>query len=143
MLAETSDNSAISPSSWRKRPIQQHSTLLQLEEKVRSYFRLIGTVLCTASHHIAVTPPSTKIALTDNASWELTAIYLPSSKSLAHPLALLRTGIKAQGLYMMLSGLILDVKEWHFCCGKTCSLFAGNTSSGRSQAIKEGGECNI
>ena len=96
------------------------------EKKKRNYFKLIGRVPCTASRYISVNwliPLCTKTALTNNASWELTAIYLTSSKSLAHPLVLLRTSNKAQGLYIMLSSLILDIKQWCWCWGNNCSLF--------------------
>lgn len=98
------------------RAIQHCSTSLQLEDKLRSHFKLIGRILYMASDNISVIwliPPCTKITLTNNPSWQMIVNYLSSSKSLAHPLVLLRTSIKAQGLYIMLSSLILDIKLWH------------------------------
>lgn len=98
--------------------MQRCSTFLQLEDKLRSHLKLIGRILYMASDYISVIwliPLCTKITLTNNPSWQMTVKCLTSSKSLAHPLVLLRTSIKAQGLYIMLSSLILDIKEWRWC----------------------------
>lgn len=55
------------------RAMQQCSTFLQLEEKLRGYFKLIGRIVHMASRYISVIwliPLCTKIALTNNSSWD-------------------------------------------------------------------------